>query len=356
MTAGRTTGSADGPGEAECEPTIESIQAVVFDARCAASGCHGDESPAASLVLTAAESISQLVDVAATGCEGPVRVLPGQRGDSLLYQKLLPSPACGERMPFGGELPDAHIECVGAWIDGLEGSDCEKCGGEVCIDLETDPVNCGTCGETCPLGVGCEAGVCVCPEGQEACGESCVNLLGDVGNCGGCGNRCADGKVCYLGVCADTCAGLENCSGSCVDIESDLLNCGGCGIICEAGAVCDAGGCDCDPTPVSFSTDVLPILIDRCTALGCHGPPMPRANLDLTAAVAFNELVGVSTDQCGGQRLRVEPGDPEGSYVVSKLDGIDLCFGTQMPKGATPLSTAARQTIKTWICQGAQDN
>jgi hypothetical protein len=283
-------------------------------------------------------------------------VLPGQRDNSLLYQKVRPSPACGERMPFGGELSAAHIECVGAWIDTLQGSDCEKCGGDVCIDLQTDPTHCGACDAACPPGVGCEAGECVCPQGQEACGDSCVNLLGDVSNCGSCGNTCADGKVCYLGVCADTCAALENCSGSCVDISSDPLNCGGCGIACEAGAVCEAGGCDCDPTPVSFSTEVLPILLDRCTALGCHAPPMPRANLDLTAAVAFNELVGVSTNQCGGQRVRVEPGDPEGSYVVSKLDGIDLCFGTQMPKGATPLSTAARQTIKTWICQGAQDN
>jgi hypothetical protein len=83
---------------------------------------------------------------------------------------------------------------------------------------------------------------------------------------------------------------------------------------------------------------------------------MPRANLDLTAAVAFSELVGTSTNQCGGQRIRVTPGSPGSSYLMNKLEGVDICFGTQMPKGAMPLSTAARKTINTWICQGAQDN
>ncbi|MGB1700856.1 MAG: MXAN_6577-like cysteine-rich protein, partial [Nannocystaceae bacterium] len=355
-TDGTLDGGEDDVGVEECEPTLASIQTSIFDARCSTEGCHGAESPAASLSLTPGNSLPQLVEVASTGCEGEIRVVPGQREGSLLYQKLLPSPVCGERMPFGGELPAAHIECIGAWIDTLEGSDCEKCGGDVCVDLTSDPIHCGECDLACPPGVGCEQGVCVCPDGQTACGEACVNTLGDVNHCGGCGNVCADGKVCYLGLCADTCADLEDCGGSCVDLSMDPMNCGACGTTCDVGAVCDGGSCACDPTPVSFAAEVLPVLVDRCTSLGCHAPPMPRANLDLTAAVAFSELVGISTNQCGGQRTRVIPGDPAASYVVQKLDGTDLCFGTQMPKGAPPLSNQVRATIKTWICQGAQDN
>lgn len=355
-TDSATESGGDGPVEEECVPTLDSIESVIFDARCASAGCHADSSPAASLVLTAGNSVSQLVEVAGTGCDGTIRVVPGQRGESLLYEKLLPSPGCGQRMPFGGELSAAHIECVGAWIDGLQGSDCEKCGGDVCVDLDTDPLHCGGCGMICPAGVGCEAGTCVCPEGQDACEDSCVNLLGDVNNCGDCGFVCANGKVCYLGLCADTCAGLVDCGGGCVDINTDPLNCGGCGNACDGGTVCNAGGCECDPTPVSFSTEVLPILLDRCSALGCHAPPMARANLNLTAAVALSDLVGVTTSQCGGQRIRVVPGSPAASYLVSKINGVDLCFGTQMPKGGTPLSAAVRKTITTWICQGAQDN
>ena len=178
-------------------------------------------------------------------------------------------------MPLGGALSEAHIECVGAWIDTLEGSDCEKCGGDVCIDLQTDPAHCGACDASCPTGISCEQGVCVCPEGQSACGDACVNLLGDFDHCGSCGNVCANEKVCYMGVCADSCAGLDACDGGCVDLQTDPLNCGACGNVCEAGLTCETGGCDCDATPVSFSADVLPVLVDQCAGMGCHAPPMP---------------------------------------------------------------------------------
>jgi hypothetical protein len=40
--------------------------------------------------------------------------------------------------------------------------DITGCGSatRLCVDLATDPVNCGACGNVCPAGVGCSAGRC----------------------------------------------------------------------------------------------------------------------------------------------------------------------------------------------------
>ncbi len=82
--------------------------------------------------------------------------------------------------------PTGQTECKGA-----------------CVDLQTDPVNCGKCGVGC-LSAVCKDGLCqTCEElGFDDCGGFCADLMNDVGNCGACGNVCASG-ICGLGQCAD---------------------------------------------------------------------------------------------------------------------------------------------------------
>lgn len=105
---------------------------------------------------------------------------------------------------------------------------------------------------------------------------------------------------------------------------------------------------------IRFSADVQPIFDASCTGNACHGGIMPAENLDLTAGVAHGELVGIPAGQCG-DRLRVAPGNPDASYLIAKLRGVDLCSGTRMPKtGSLPASQI--QTIADWIAQGALDN
>jgi hypothetical protein len=69
--------------------------------------------------------------------------------------------------------------------DGVVGGDCAtgytQCGLQ-CIDLETDPQNCGSCGAACPAGMGCSQGVC----GGE--------LDGSADGSGGDGAVCGDAK------------------------------------------------------------------------------------------------------------------------------------------------------------------
>lgn len=77
--------------------------------------------------------------------------------------------------------------------------------------------------------------------------------------------------------------------------------------------------------------------------------------MDLSAGAAFGSLVNVSASQCGS-RLRVAPGDPAASYLMDKLLGVDLCYGSQMPKIGVSLAKNDIDRIGAWICNGAQNN
>ena len=87
-----------------------------------------------------------------------------------------------------------------------------------------------------------------CPAGMTACDDRCVDLRSDPDNCGRCDNECEDsdggGNVCNDGKCAARCAPtLTNCTGACVDERIDPQNCGACGLACGCGQVCSNGIC-----------------------------------------------------------------------------------------------------------------
>jgi hypothetical protein len=52
----------------------------------------------------------------------------------------------------------------------------------------------------------------------------------------------------------------------------------------------------------------------------------------------------------------VEPGNPEGSYLIYKLAGTHAGvggMGQQMPRGRDPLDDDVQERITLWIAQGA---
>ena len=49
----------------------------------------------------------------------------------------------------------------------------------------------------------------------------------------------------------------------------------------------------------------------------------------------------------------IEPGQPERSYVLRKLMGLDLCGGSRMPLEGPAFDSDQLQTVADWICQGA---
>jgi len=53
--------------------------------------------------------------------------------------------------------------------------------------------------------------------------------------------------------------------------------------------------------------------------------------------------------------LRVDPGKPENSFLIVKLDGPPPGEGSRMPLTGALLTDAEVQLISDWIAQGASD-
>ncbi len=84
----------------------------------------------------------------------------------------------------------------------------------------------------------------------------------------------------------------------------------------------------------------------------CHtGATAPRG-LRLDAANSFGLLVGVPSSQQPALQ-RVEPGNPDDSYLIRKLEGGPGISGGQMPLGLPALPQSDIDVIRQWISDGA---
>jgi len=169
--------------------------------------------------------------------------------------------------PVNGQCSEGMTLCSGA-----------------CVNIRTDPDNCGGCGFSAPYGETCingqfssslvpknktttttAAGTQVsCPSGQTSCSGTCRNILTDTAHCGSCGTSCLSGQTCQDGRCviAGTaapvisttvpatlvvdlmCSGRETaCGNSCVNLFTDKKNCGVCGRTCGSEQICVNARC-----------------------------------------------------------------------------------------------------------------
>lgn len=83
----------------------------------------------------------------------------------------------------------------------------------------------------------------------------------------------------------------------------------------------------------------------------CHAGGSAPQGLRLDAANSYALLVGVPSTEVPSL-LRVKPGDPDGSYLIQKLEG-HAAVGAQMPFGGPPLPADTIAVIRQWISDGA---
>jgi hypothetical protein len=200
------------------------------------------------------------------------------------------------------------------------------CNG-ICVDVTSDPMNCGGCNAPCTAKNGtnpCIAGQCSpqCDATHVACGapsDGCDTDDTTDTNCGACRNGCLSPAVCApkggsytcLG-CADR--GFVQCAGACFDPTSDAMNCGGCGQTCPGG-MCVGGYCkSCSFPSLTASLTHMQIgLHETCPYM------KPGATVDVT-------FVG------GGWCFHVQcPGGPGPLWVSYQLDVLDDTCSTQAP-------------------------
>jgi hypothetical protein len=169
------------------------------------------------------------------------------------------------------------------------------CAGR-CVDLPSDPQNCGTCGNVCAADRSCCGGLCVALTTDQHCGRCGTNLqppwkcclppgasrgfaaiIGSDDDCQDCFDRCLapslgccspdqthSTRYCdpgptreHCGWCgqAITCSGTTECCRTpggakppqfhCANLQTSVSDCGGCGNGCAPGRRCLNGTCQC---------------------------------------------------------------------------------------------------------------
>jgi Bacterial Ig-like domain len=112
------------------------------------------------------------------------------------------------------------------------------------------------------------------------------------------------------------------------------------------------GGGGSTPLTADFQSIQDNVFTPRCTK--CHiGAGAPQG-LQLDAAHSYALLVGVASNE-QPSLLRVQPNDPDSSYLIRKLEGGPGISGVQMPADGPPyLPQSTIDVIRQWITNGAQ--
>ena len=113
-------------------------------------------------------------------------------------------------------------------------------------------------------------------------------------------------------------------------------------------------GADPDPgTVVPTFAEVQAVFSANC--LPCHSGPSPAAQQSLAEGEAFSNIVLVESIQ-DSNLFRIEPNEPDNSYLIRKLEGGPNILGSQMPLGGPPLPQSTIDLIRDWVAGGAPDS
>lgn len=114
------------------------------------------------------------------------------------------------------------------------------------------------------------------------------------------------------------------------------------------------GGTDPIDPSATFTRVQTEVFTPTCARAGCHDLIGQQSQLVLTAARAYTNTVGVPSVEMP-QLRRVEPGDPNGSYLYRKITGSGIT-GERMPLQLPPLSDAQIKLVRDWIRRGAPND
>lgn len=158
-------------------------------------------------------------------------------------------------------------------------------------NIQTDPANCGACGNVCPAHAICQGGLCYCGDGYTASNNQCIAVSPAVTIAG---NGCPSG----MSPCPD---------GYCYELAASSTNCGICGNACAAGLVCSASTCSA-PAPVVTApvtttavttTVAAPVTTTVTTTPVSPGVTLVKPGLTLAGSLTVNCAITGRTS-CSG--------------------------------------------------------
>jgi hypothetical protein len=103
-----------------------------------------------------------------------------------------------------------------------------------------------------------------------------------------------------------------------------------------------------------FSAVQQQIFTQSCAFSGCHGGDSPAEGLSLMAGDSYDDIVNVRSNQSSLDRI--EPGDPDNSYLYLKVTGDNSISGSRMPRGGAALSQDLLDLLRDWIERGAPND
>jgi hypothetical protein len=107
-------------------------------------------------------------------------------------------------------------------------------------------------------------------------------------------------------------------------------------------------------TAISFDAIARRTFARSCATGGCHDAKVRAGGLTLAPAFAHEQLVGRASVLGRDRALRVDPGNPRGSFLLRKLWGtLQPGEGARMPLHGPPLGAAEIETLVRWITAGA---
>jgi hypothetical protein len=128
--------------------------------------------------------------------------------------------------------------------------------------------------------------------------------------------------------------------------------------------MCACGGSSSADTDAQVITHTVPTLTSiqariftpHCATAGCHRGSAPPQGLDLETFNSWQNLVNVPSREGDGV-LRVNPGDPDRSFLIDKLEGVlGPDQGARMPFDRSPLPQSEIDVVRDWIASGAPNN
>ncbi len=107
-----------------------------------------------------------------------------------------------------------------------------------------------------------------------------------------------------------------------------------------------------DTPPATFSEVNTRVFTLSCVFSACHQGPSAAGDMNLQV-MAYEHIVDAASME-NPSKVRVKPGDPDGSYLMDKLLGPGVT-GDQMPQGDM-LDEERLALVRSWIEAGAPND
>ncbi len=357
------------PPAAGFGPNFSEIQASVFTPDCATSGCHAGGNPSAGLNLEAANSYAMLVGIQSSQDAGFQRVEAGDPDNSYLVQKLEGTASSGQQMAPGAPLPQAEIDVIRQWIQDGAMDDRVVVLDPITVTSVSPMPNAALTAQPVSIVAGFSR------ELNQATVDATTFLLTASGGDG----TFADGNEVPIDAAAISVPAanpqsavfdltgvtladdtyrielLGGATNAIMDLDGNALDGEYPGSLPSGDGV--AGGDFIVQFTVTTPVVLQPTLADiqanvftpDCATAGCHAGASPAGGLNLEDGNSHAMLVGVAST--GNMAVnRVEPGQPDNSYLVQRIEGT---VTPRMPLGGPSLSPEEISAIRQWILDGA---